>query len=212
VKERSAPAASAPTALPDFRFEAIHWAAGRLVAGVDESGRGCLAGPVVAAAVVLPRDASLDGLDDCKRLTPALREEYYDAVLSQSIAAGVGVCSPSEVDDLNILWAAMEAMRRAVLNLAISPDVALVDGNRTPPGLLTPAESIVGGDGLSLSIAAASVVAKVTRDRMMCAYDDTWPAYGLATHKGYPTIEHYEAIAAHGPTPLHRRSFRLTRD
>jgi ribonuclease HII len=197
--------------MPDFSLEAVHWAAGRLVAGVDESGRGCLAGPVVAAAVVLPRDARLDGLDDSKKLTPALREEWFERVRREAISCGIGVCTPDEIDRLNVLWASMEAMRRAVLNLVVGPDVALIDGDRTPPGLLPAGEPVVGGDGLSLSIAAASVVAKVTRDRLMCSYDTTWPAYGLASHKGYPTPEHYTALAAHGPTPLHRRSFRLTR-
>ena len=197
--------------MPDFSLEAIHWSAGRIVAGVDEAGRGCLAGPVVAAAVVLPRDARLGGLDDSKRLSVEQREEWYGRVLAESIASGIGVCTPAEVDRLNILWAAMEAMRRAVANLVVGPDVTLIDGDRRPPGLLAPAEAVVGGDGVSLSIAAASVIAKVTRDRMMCAYDDTWPAYGMASHKGYPTPQHYDALAEHGPTPLHRRSFRLTR-
>jgi ribonuclease HII len=165
----------------------------------------------VAAAVVLPRDARLDGLDDSKKLTPALRDEWYDRVRHEAISCGIGVCTPAEIDRLNVLWASMEAMRRAVLNLVVGPDVALIDGDRTPPGLLTTGEPVVGGDGVSLSIAAASVVAKVTRDRLMRDYDITWPAYGLASHKGYPTPEHYTALAAHGPTPLHRRSFRLSR-
>jgi len=199
-------------ALPDFRLEAMHWAQGHVVAGVDECGRGCLAGPVVAAAVVLPRDAALEGLDDSKRLTRDRREEFYELVLSQAVAAGVGVCSVAEIDSLNILWASMEAMRRAVANLAACPDIALVDGDRVPPGLVTPAQTVVGGDGRSLSIAAASVVAKVTRDRMMRDYDHTWPEYGLAAHKGYPTPDHYAALARHGPTPLHRLTFRLTKD
>jgi ribonuclease HII len=197
--------------MPDFVLESVHWAAGRIVAGVDEAGRGCLAGPVVAAAVVLPRDARLEGLDDSKRLAPAIREEWYGRVLEEALGAGIGVCTPAEVDRLNVLWASMEAMRRALVNLALGPDVALIDGDRLPPGLLTPAEPVVGGDGMSLSIAAASVVAKVVRDRMMCEYDTTWPAYGLASHKGYPTPGHYDALALHGPTPLHRLSFRLTR-
>jgi ribonuclease HII len=198
--------------MPDFAFERAHWAAGRRhVAGVDEAGRGCLAGPVVAAAVVLPPGVRLDGLDDSKKLSAAQREAFYERVHAEALAVGVGQCDPEEVDRLNVLWAAMEAMRRAVAALALVPDVALVDGNCTPPGLCCAHETIVRGDTRSLSIAAASVVAKVTRDRLMEALDAAWPAYGLATHKGYPTRAHYAALAAHGPSPLHRRSFRLTR-
>jgi ribonuclease HII len=197
--------------MPDLVLESVHWSAGRVVAGVDESGRGCLAGPVVAAAVVLPRDAQLDGLDDSKKLTPASRDDWFERVRREAISCGIGICTPAEIDRLNVLWASMEAMRRAVNNLVVGPDVALIDGDRVPPGLLPVGEPVVGGDAVSLSIAAASVIAKVTRDRLMCGYDVTWPAYGLASHKGYPTPEHYTALAAHGPTPLHRRSFRLSR-
>ncbi len=198
--------------MPDLAFERAHWAAGRLrVAGVDEAGRGCLAGPVVAAAVVLPPHARLDGLDDSKRLSAAQREDFFARVHAEALAVGVGRCEAEEVDRLNVLWAAMEAMRRAVADLALPPDVALVDGDRTPPALACRAEAVVRGDARSLSIAAASVVAKVTRDRLMVALDADFPAYGLAGHKGYPTEAHYAALAAHGPSPLHRRSFRLTR-
>ena len=200
------------TCMPDFETERHHWGAGRrLIAGVDEAGRGCLAGPVVAAAAVLPPDARLPGLDDSKKLSAEQREALYDRIHTEALAVGVGACSPEEIDELNILWAAMEAMRRAVADLALVPDLALIDGNRTPPGLAIPAEALVKGDARSLSIAAASVVAKVTRDRLMVALHAQLPAYGFAGHKGYPTAQHYAALAAHGPTPHHRRSFRLTR-
>ena len=198
--------------MPDFALERPHWSAGlRRVAGVDEAGRGCLAGPVVAAAAILPPDADLPGLDDSKKLTPERRDALYDRIHAEALVVGVGACSPAEIDELNILWAAMEAMRRAVVDLALPPDLALIDGNRVPPGLPIPAEAIVKGDAKSLSIAAASIIAKVTRDRLLVALDAEHPAYGFAGHKGYPTAQHYAALAAHGPTPHHRRTFRLSR-
>ncbi|MEM1054485.1 MAG: ribonuclease HII [Bacteroidota bacterium] len=198
--------------MPDFEIERRHWAEGRrLVAGVDEAGRGCLAGPVVAAAAILPPDAHLPGLDDSKKLTAEQRETLYDRVHAEALAVGVGACSPAEVDELNVLWAAMEAMRRALADLVLPPDLALIDGNRIPPGTKEPAEPIIKGDAKSLSIAAASVIAKVTRDRLMVALDADFPAYGFAGHKGYPTARHYTALAEYGPTLHHRRTFRLTR-
>jgi len=198
--------------MPDFSLERARWSAGaRYVAGVDEAGRGCLAGPVVAAAVVLPPDAALPGLDDSKKLTPEARAALLPLIRRQALAVGVGACSPAEVDRLNVLWAAMEAMRRAVLDLAVAPDVLLVDGNRTIPEAPWPQVALVRGDARSLSVAAASVVAKVTRDRMMEALHAEFPEYGWAGHKGYPTAAHYAALAAHGPSPHHRRSFRLVR-
>ncbi|HEX8299252.1 MAG TPA: ribonuclease HII [Rubricoccaceae bacterium] len=197
--------------MPDLSIEARHRAAGRLiVAGCDEAGRGCLAGPVVAAAVVLPPDARIPGLDDSKKLTSAQREALVPEIRRLAVAVGVGQCSPEDVDRLNVLWAAMEAMRRAVLALSpLAPDVLLIDGNRAIPDAPCAQETVVRGDGISLSIAAASVVAKVTRDRLMVALDVDFPVYGWAQHKGYPTAQHYAAIAAHGPSPHHRRSFRL---
>lgn len=196
--------------MPDLSLERAHWDAGRrVVAGLDEAGRGCLAGPVVAAAVVLPADAVLPGLDDSKRLSAEAREALLPVIRREALAVSVGQCSPAEVDALNVLWASMEAMRRAALSLALPPDVLLVDGNRAIPDAPWPQETVVKGDGLSLSIAAASVVAKVTRDRIMVELDAQFPAYGWAAHKGYPTAAHYAALAAHGPSPHHRRSFRL---
>jgi ribonuclease HII len=197
--------------VPDFALERALWAAGhRYVAGLDEAGRGCLAGPVVAAAVVLPPDARLPELDDSKKLTPAQRDRLFEVVHAEALAVGVGACSPDEIDRLNILGASLEAMRRAALALALPPDFLLVDGNRPLPGAPAPQQTIVKGDGRSLSIAAASVVAKVTRDRRMAALHEDFPEYGWAGHKGYPTAKHYAALAEHGPSPHHRRSFRLT--
>lgn len=198
--------------MPDLSTERRHWAAGRaFVAGLDEAGRGCLAGPVVAAAVVLPPDARLDGLDDSKKLTPKRREILMERVYAEALAVGVGRCSPGEIDRLNILQAALEAMRRAAADLALPPHVLLVDGNRPLPTAPCAQETLIGGDARSLSIAAASVVAKVTRDRLMVSLDRDYPHYGWAQHKGYPTAAHYAALAEHGPSPHHRRSFRLTR-
>ena len=196
--------------MPDFSLERLHWAAGRRwVAGLDEAGRGCLAGPVVAAAVVLPPDAHLPGLDDSKKLTPEQRDRLFETVHAEALAVGVGACSPAEIDRLNILGAALEAMRRAALALALPPDVLLVDGNRALPDPPAPQETVVKGDRRSLSIAAASVIAKVTRDHRMVALHEDFPEYGWAGHKGYPTAQHYTALAEHGPSPHHRRSFRL---
>lgn len=198
------------TTRPDLSAEERHWAAGRrAVAGVDEAGRGCLAGPVVAAAVVLPQGARLPGLDDSKRLSPKAREALVPEILRVALGVGVGQCSPAEVDALNVLWASMEAMRRAADALPRPPDVLLVDGNREIPDARWPQETLVKGDARSLSIAAASVVAKVTRDRIMEELDAQFPAYGWARHKGYPTAAHYAALRTHGPSPHHRRSFRL---
>ena len=198
--------------MPDLSFERRHWTAGRrFVAGLDEAGRGCLAGPVVAAAVVLPPDAALPGLNDSKRLSPERREAMLARVYAEALAVGVGHCSPEEIDRMNILRAALEAMRRAVADLALPPDVVLVDGNQPLDAAPCPQETIVKGDVYSLSIAAASVVAKVTRDRLMVMLDRDYPHYGWAQHKGYPTAVHYAALAAHGPSPHHRRSFRLKR-
>jgi ribonuclease HII len=198
--------------MPDFSIEHAHWAAGRrYIVGVDEAGRGCLAGPVVAAAVVLPPEASLPGLDDSKRLSAEARAALLPAIRREALAVGVGACSPEEIDRLNVLWASLEAMRRAVLALPLPPEVVLVDGNRAIPEAPWVQETLVKGDARSLSVAAASVVAKVTRDRMMEALHAEYPAYGWDGHKGYPTTTHYAALAAHGPSPHHRRSFRLTR-
>ena len=177
------------------------------IAGIDEAGRGPLAGPVVAAAVFLPANYDIPGLQDSKRLTEPQREAVYGDVLQESIAYGVGVVSHRLIDRHNILWATKEAMLRAVRQLATVPDLLLIDG---PIKLQTAINqrSIVRGDSSCASIAAASVIAKVTRDRMMVHYDRLYPTYGFARHKGYPTRHHYARLRAHGPCAIHRLSFR----
>ncbi|MEO0560014.1 MAG: ribonuclease HII [Bacteroidota bacterium] len=196
--------------MPDFSLEQQLWQTGHtMIAGVDEAGRGCLAGPVVAAAVVLPPDARLPGLDDSKKLSPSAREDLVPEIERIALAVGIGQCSPAEIDRLNVLWAALEAMRRALHQLALAPEYALVDGNTAIPEAPCPQRPVVKGDAQSLSIAAASVLAKVTRDRIMVELDAEFPVYGWAGHKGYPTKSHYAALAEHGPSVHHRRSFRL---
>ncbi len=190
-------------------FERRLWARGcRWVAGVDEAGRGPLAGPLVAAAVVLPRDACIPGLNDSKRLTEARREALVPLIREQAVAWRVAVVDAAEIDRLNIARAAFRAMAEAVAGLAVRPDFVLVDGFPVP-GLDRPQQGVVGGDGLSNSIAAASVLAKVHRDRLMAEYAERYPGYGFEAHKGYPTAEHREALRRLGPSPIHRRSFRL---
>ena len=181
----------------------------RFVAGVDEAGRGCLAGPVVAAAVVLPVDSTIEGVHDSKLLSADVREELALEINKKALCIGVGMCSPSEVDTLNVLWAAMEAMRRAVEELNPRPDYLLIDGNTCFPDPGWPYETIVKGDQRCSSIAAASIIAKVSRDRLMRTLHSQYPVYRWQTNVGYPTPEHYAALAEHGPTPHHRMSFRL---
>jgi ribonuclease HII len=188
---------------PDFRLEAAGPAP---VCGIDEAGRGPLAGPVVAAAVILDARAIPDGIDDSKRLTAGRREELLVAIEATAIV-GVGQASVEEIATMNILQASFLAMRRAVAALARRPALALVDGHMLPPGLGCPARAVVGGDGLALSIAAASIVAKVTRDRLMVALAQQFPGYGWETNMGYGTREHAAALARLGVTPHHRRSF-----
>ncbi|NQU40253.1 MAG: ribonuclease HII [Lentisphaerae bacterium] len=201
-------------------FERQHWQAGYgLLAGVDEAGRGPLAGPVVAGAVAVEHElleslapGVLLGLTDSKKLTERRREHYFGLLQEHpGILIGVGECSPAEIDDLNILRATYLAMRRAVESLPQCPGYVLVDG-RPVTGLPCDSTAIVRGDGRSLLIAAASVVAKVTRDRQMLALDDLYPAYGFARHKGYGSQAHMQALFEYGPTPIHRRSFRPVRE
>jgi ribonuclease HII len=189
------------------RAEARLAGRGATVAGVDEAGRGPLAGPVVAAAVVLAPDGVWEGLDDSKKLAPETREEVFARVTQQARAFSWAVIGPRAIDRSNILRASLEAMRRAVSRLCLAPDLVLVDGNHPVPGLACQQRAIVDGDARLLSIAAASVVAKVVRDRIMGRLDRVWPNYGFARHKGYATPEHLAAIACHGPCPLHRYSF-----
>jgi ribonuclease HII len=178
-----------------------------LVAGIDEVGRGPLAGPVVAAAVILPPNRLLPGLTDSKRLSPAARERLFPEIRRQALAIGLGMVSPEEIDRINILQATLQAMSLAVGRLKSPPDFLLVDGI-SPVPLSMPQKTLKKGDFHSHSIAAASVIAKVVRDRMMVAYDRRFPGYGFGAHKGYGSASHLQAIARLGPSPLHRRTFR----
>jgi len=183
---------------------------GELVAGVDEVGRGPLAGDVVAAAVILPAGLSLPGLTDSKKLSEKRRDRLDEMIREHALAWSIARASPSEIDHLNILQASLLAMRRAVDSLAVRPTRVLVDGNRLPDWSY-PGEAIVGGDGCVAQISAASVLAKVCRDREMMALEAQYPGYGFARHKGYPTREHLDALARLGPTPVHRQSFAPVR-
>lgn len=176
------------------------------VCGVDEAGRGPLAGPVCAAAVILPPELIIPGLNDSKKLTDKKRRELYDVIVSGAISYGIAFASEQEIDELNILQATFLAMERAMAQLAPTPALALIDGNRTRDFGL-PVRTIVRGDGLSASIAAASILAKVTRDRYMEELDAQYPQYGFAVHKGYGTRRHYDALREYGPSPVHRTTF-----
>lgn len=181
------------------------------VAGVDEVGRGPLAGPVVAAAVILDPDQPIEGLADSKKLTERRREALFETIQARALAWAIAEASVQEIDSLNILQASLLAMRRAVEQLSPAPTQALVDGNRSP-GLDCPTTLVIGGDALEPAISAASILAKVTRDRQLVMLDDSYPGYGLARHKGYPTAAHLDALRRLGVTPVHRRSFGPVRD
>jgi ribonuclease HII len=183
----------------------------RWVAGLDEAGRGPLAGPVVAAAVILPARVRVAGLDDSKQLTESERDALYEVIQRRALAIGIGSASEREIDTLNILEATRLAMRRAVEAIAPSPDFLLTDAVRVPcPGI--PQRPIINGDGLSVSIAAASIIAKVTRDRLMVEFHRAYPQYNFLAHKGYGTEEHLRRLAEHGPCAIHRRSFHPVRN
>lgn len=190
-----------------FKREEALYAHYTAVAGTDEAGRGALAGPLLVGAVLLGRGVRIDGLNDSKKLTEAQREALYDKITARAAAWSVVQMSVAEVEELNPLGASMEGMRRAVLLLEPHPDLVLADGNRVPAGLDCPVRAEVKGDGRFACIAAASILAKVTRDRLMVALDAQYPAYGFARHKGYGTAEHLEAIARHGICPLHRKTY-----
>ena len=178
----------------------------RVICGVDEAGRGPLAGPVYAAAVILPRGLHIDGLNDSKKLTEKKRAELFDVITAQALAYGIGSADEKEIDEINILQATFLAMRRAVAAMPVRPDLALIDGNRDSDfGVRS--ETVVKGDSLSANIAAASILAKVTRDRVMERYAAEYPKYGFEVHKGYGTKRHYEALRQYGPCPIHRQSF-----
>lgn len=180
----------------------------RSVAGVDEAGRGPLAGPVVAAAVIFNPGVQIAGVNDSKKMTAKRRECCYEEILLQAAAIEVGIATAEEIDEMNILRATHRAMIKAIKGLQISPDHLLVDGRGLPDPPI-PQTALVGGDAISFSIAAASIVAKVTRDRMMVEYDQQYPEYGFAKHKGYGTKAHVEAVQKYGPSPIHRSSFHV---
>ena len=184
------------------------WDSGRsYIAGVDEVGRGPLAGPVVAAAVILPRDFDVLGIDDSKKLSPKKREELFEVIKEKALAWAVGWVGPERIDEINILEATKEAMKQAVQGLSLPPDHVLIDGNFTVRALALPQTAIVKGDANSTSIAAASILAKVTRDRYMEEMDEVYPGYAFASNKGYGTKAHYDGLKAQGPTPIHRKTF-----
>ncbi len=176
------------------------------IAGVDEAGRGPLAGPVIAAAVILPSNHSIVGLADSKKLSAKRRESVFDAIVEKAVAISIGRAEVAEIDSLNILWATMLAMQRAIQGLTVSPAIALIDGNRCPE-VACETQAIIGGDAIEPVISAASIIAKVTRDREMRQLNEQYPEYAFATHQGYPTKQHLAALQQHGPSRVHRRSF-----
>ena len=179
----------------------------QIIAGVDEAGRGPLAGPVVAAACIFPRGLVLEGVDDSKKLSPKKREEIYQILVSHpEIDFAIGVVEQTQIDVINILQASLTAMASAIKNLVVEPDFLLVDGNQSPPTEIA-CKAVVKGDSLSQSIAAASILAKHSRDQMMLQFHLKWPLYGFDKHKGYATRAHLQAIQKHGPCPIHRKSF-----
>lgn len=178
----------------------------RAVAGVDEAGRGPLAGPVYAAAVILPKDVIIKGINDSKKLSEKKREELFEEITEKAIAYNICSVDEKRIDEINILNATYEAMNGAVNGLSTAPDFVLIDGNRIG-GMETPHETVVKGDSKSISIAAASILAKVSRDRFICQMAEKYPEYGFEKHKGYGTKAHNEAILKYGPCPIHRRTF-----
>jgi len=178
----------------------------RILCGVDEAGRGCLAGPVYAAAVILPPCLMIEGLNDSKKLTAIQRERLYGIIIEKAVSYAVASASEQEIDELNILNATYLAMNRAIQKLEPTPEIALIDGNRAK-GIQYPSRCIVGGDGKSAQIAAASILAKVSRDRFMRDLSEEYPEYAFHIHKGYGTTVHYERIREYGPSSVHRRTF-----
>ncbi len=194
--------------MPDFSYENEKREKGyKFVCGIDEAGRGPLAGPVCAAAVILPPDLDFEGVNDSKKLSEKKREMLYDEITEKAVSWSVAFASVNEIEKYNILGATYLAMERAVESLKIPADFALIDGNRTPTGLKIPSLTVVKGDSKSLSIAAASIIAKVTRDHLLAEYDAIYPQYKFLQHKGYGTKVHIEAIKEFGPCDIHRPSF-----
>lgn len=193
--------------MPSFEYEDKYYNKGyTAVCGVDEAGRGPLCGPVVAAAVILPLGLEIEGLNDSKKLSEKKREALFDIIKEKAIAYAIAEASPAEIDEINILNASMLAMRRAVEGLPVPADIALIDGNCSR-GFSIPTETVVKGDAKSYSIAAASILAKVTRDRQCIELDKEYPEYGIAKHKGYPTKDHMDAVRKYGIAPIYRKTF-----
>ena len=194
--------------MPDFSYENQALSSGyKFICGVDEAGRGPLAGPVCAAAVILSPNCVIDGLNDSKKISEKKREMLFDIIIEKALAYSIAYGSLKEIEEYNILEATYIAMNRAIEGLNIKADFALIDGNRVPKGIKIPCETVVKGDSKSYSIAAASILAKVTRDHLMLEYDKKYPQYLFAQHKGYGTKAHYEAIKQHGVCEIHRLSF-----
>lgn len=179
------------------------------IAGVDESGRGPLAGPVVAAAVILPENFRHPGINDCKKLSPENREKYFKSIKKSAISIGISIVNNKTIDTLNIYKAALLAMKNAALKLSKKPELLIIDGPYKLKGIKIKQLPLIAGDSKSASVACASIIAKVTRDKIMISYDKKFPGYGFSEHKGYPTGRHYDALRKYGPCTIHRRSFRL---
>ncbi len=194
--------------MPDFQFEKEAMANGyKFICGVDEAGRGPLAGPVCAAAVILPDNIEIDGLNDSKKLTEKKREVLFDVIKEKALAYSIAFATVEEIEEFNILEATFMAMNRAIDSLCKKADFALIDGNREPKGIKIPCQTVIKGDAKSQSIAAASILAKVSRDRLLLEYDKEYPEYNFKKHKGYGTKEHTDLILKHGVCPIHRKSF-----
>lgn len=194
--------------MPDFELEKNAMDRGfKYVCGVDEAGRGPLAGPVCAAAVILPYDCEIEGLNDSKKLSEKKRDMLFDIIIEKAISYSICYGTLEEIEKYNILNATFLAMNRSIESLDVKPDYCLIDGNRTPKEIKFPCETVVKGDSKSYSVAAASILAKVSRDRLMLEYDKKYPQYGFKKHKGYGTKEHYEAIKKFGVCDIHRLSF-----
>ena len=194
--------------MPDLEIETAAKANGfNFICGVDEAGRGPLAGPVCAAAVILPENCEIDGLNDSKKLSEKKREALFDVIKEKALSYSIAFASVEEIEEFNILEATFIAMNRAIDGLDKKPDYALIDGNRVPKGIKIPCETVIKGDAKSSSIAAASILAKVTRDRLLLEYDKQYPEYNFKKHKGYGTKEHTDLILKHGISPIHRPSF-----
>ncbi len=194
--------------MPNYEFEDNARQQGfKMICGVDEAGRGPLAGPVCAAAVILPQGTVIEGLDDSKKLSEKKREKLYGVIIEKAAAYSVATASVEEIEEYNILNATFLAMNRAINGLPQKADYAIIDGNKKPKGIAVECEAVVKGDSKSMSVAAASILAKVTRDRLMCEYGEKYPVYGFAEHKGYGTKKHIEAIIKYGECDIHRPSF-----